>query len=482
MTVKIGLALCCHPEIDGTWSYVPPLGLGYLSSYVKKYEGDVEFVVERDADDLIPHKPDFVGLTFVTFNYPYAIQKARNLKETLGCPVICGGPHVSTLPTVLDPVFDVAVLGEGEATFLELVQLWKERGAFAPEDLRKIPGLLFHDENETLERTPARDIIKELDEIPFPDRELIHEKWATRGGIVNIMTSRGCPYDCSFCSTIQHWGRRFRYPSQEYILDEIEHIRENCDPSEIQIFDDLFIANPRRSLELAEAIHERGLHEGIEFRSFVRANLLSDELVEGLAKINMRVLDIGFESGSDSTLDILNKKGCSAEGNLRALKLARAHGVRFHSIFIIGIPGETREDILANFDFVAANADVFDSVAFGPLQVFPGTEIWEQAKDKLGISEHNLVGIVRQTEDLQNERDFMLNRWPYMNEENMPREELYHYYMIGKRVSELIYKQGLMRKDIARSSAPSLESIAENISIGSILKAKAKRRLGGLSS
>ena len=145
--VKIGLALSCYPQTDSTWSYVPPLGLGYLASYTKLHAGNVEFVVERHPEDLIQHNPDFVGLTFVIFNYSLAVRQARKIKDALGCPVICGGPHVSTLPEVLDPAFDLAVLGEGEATFAELVRLWNDRKAFRPEDLRSIPGLLFHNED-----------------------------------------------------------------------------------------------------------------------------------------------------------------------------------------------------------------------------------------------------------------------------------------------------------------------------------------------
>lgn len=475
--VTIGLSLACYPQIDDTWSYIPPLGLGYLASYARAYAGGADFVAERNPSDLIAHKPDFVGFTFVTFNYSYAVREARKIKDALGCPVICGGPHVSTLPTVLDPVFDLAVLGEGEETFADLVRLWKDRGAFRPEDLRKIPGLLFHNEEGQLERSPKRELMSDLDRVPYPDRELIHSQWATDASLVNIMTSRGCPYDCSFCSTIHHWGRGFRYPSSEYVAREIEEIRNRFSPKEILIYDDLFVVSKKRTLELCRMIHERGLHEGLEFRCFVRPNLLDDEIVEALAAINNHVLNIGFESGSNAMLDRLNKRGCNIEINHKALELGRKHGVRYSSCFIMGIPGETREDILANIEFVTANTDVFDNVSFAPLQILPATEVWNWAS-KIGINEQNMRGIVLEAEDFENERDFLMNKWPYLNRENVPLDEFYVYYMIGKRLETMVNEMTALRKKAQTAAVPpSLDYITRNVPLASIVKEKARRRL-----
>lgn len=478
--VTIGLSLACYPQIDETWSYLPPLGLGYLASYTNVYAGGADFVAERRPSDLIQHKPDFVGMTFVTFNYSYAAREARLIKDALGCPVICGGPHVSTMPTMLDPAFDLAVLGEGEETFADLVRLWKERGAFRPEDLRKIPGLLFRNEDGQLERTPKRELFADLDRLPFPDRQLLHQKWASDGSLVNIMTSRGCPYDCSFCSTIQHWGRGFRCPSNDYVVREIEEICSRFSPKEILVYDDLFVVNKKRTIDLCRTIHERGLHEGLEFRCFVRPNLLDDAVVEALASINNHVLNIGFESGSNEMLDRLNKRGCNIEVNHKALELGRKHGVRYSSCFIMGIPGETREDILANIDFVTTNTDVFDNVSFAPLQILPATEVWKWA-EKIGIGEHNLRGIVLEPEDFEDERDFLLNKWPYLNQENVPKEEFYVYYTIGKRLESMLNEMTSLRKKAQKAEAPpSLEFISQNVPFSAIVKEKARRRLRSL--
>ncbi|MGC9326556.1 MAG: B12-binding domain-containing radical SAM protein [Candidatus Hinthialibacter sp.] len=475
--MKIGLSLACYPQTDETWSYIPPLGLGYLASYTNAFAGGAEFVVERRPADLIQHKPDFAGLTFVTFNYSYAVREARKIKDALGCPIICGGPHVSTMPEILDPVFDLAVLGEGEETFAELVRLWKDRGAFRPEDLRTIPGLLFHNEEGQLERSPKRELFKDLDRVPYPDRELLHQKWAMDGSLVSIMTSRGCPYNCSFCSTIHHWGRGFRCPSNEYVVREIEEIRTRFMPKEILIYDDLFVVDKKRVVDLCRMIHERGLHEGLEFRCFVRPNLLDDRVVEALASINNHVLNIGFESGSNEMLSRLNKRGCNIEVNHKALDLGRKYGVRYSSCFIMGIPGESREDILANFEFVMANTDVFDNVSFSPLQVLPSTEVWQWAK-KIGVSENNMQGIVLEPDDFDGERDFLMNKWSYLNGDVIPLEEFYVYYMIGKRLEKMINEMTDLRKKAQQADAPpSMEYITSQIPFSSIIKEKARRRL-----
>lgn len=475
--VRIGLALACYPETDETWSYVPPLGLGYLVSYINKYVGGVEFIVERRPEDLIPHQPDFVGLTFVTFNYSYAARQAEKLKQELNCPIIAGGPHVSTLPTVLDTAFDFAILGEGEETFADLVRLWKATGKFELDDLRKIPGLLIRNEVDVLEKTIVRKTISDLDSIPFPDRDIIQDKWSCKGGMVNIMTSRGCPYDCSFCSTIHHWGRGFRYPSNEYVVRELEEIRNKFDPAEILIFDDLFVVNRKRVIELNKMIRDRGLHEGIQFRCFVRANLLNDEMVESLAMTNHHVLNIGFESGSEDMLFKLKKSGCSVEENEMALKLGRKHGVSYSSCFIMGTPGETREDIFANFDFVMSNTDVFDNVSFAPLQILPMTQVWDWSKE-VGVSDTNLKGVVLEPDDFDDEKKFMFEKWPYLNADNIPLEEFYNYYLIGKKVEKTIIELSDLRKKVKQTNQPiPLKYAVENISLGSIVKEKAKRRL-----
>lgn len=468
--IKVGLFLSVHPGLEDSWSYLPPLGLGYLSSFAKQNVEGVEVILERDLEALIAARPDLVGISFATHTARLAARQARRVKEALGCPVLCGGPHVSTLPTMLDPVFDAAILSEGEETFAELLRLFQAEKQFTPQALRKVQGLLFHDEAGALVRTEARPYIQNLDTIPYPDRDLMFEKWRRERVEVQIMTSRGCPYNCSFCSTIVHWGRKYRSASDEYILGELELVRRKYNPAAIHFYDDLFTVNRARVLSLTKKMRARRLHEGVEYTAFVRSNLLDDELMEALAATNFKILNVGFESGSDAVLKVFNKLGVDMDTHMKAVDLARRHGMLFTSCFILGAPGETRQDIMDTFDFVRVNTDVFYCIHFSPLMVFPGTEVWEWARAQ-GLSETNLTGVTLDTEDFEDGMGFLERRWPYFNEQNIPREEMLTYLRLGTMMEDMV---GRLYEANRRAVSPGF--VAENVPIMDIVREKTRNR------
>ncbi|MCE5228092.1 B12-binding domain-containing radical SAM protein [bacterium] len=477
--MKIGLYLACYPELIDDWNYtLPPLGLGYLAAYVQKYVGGVEFVIARQVDELIAAKPDLVGISFVTYNASIAARDAVKVKQALGVPVICGGPHISTLP-ILDPAFDVAAIGEGEETFAELVTLFKAEGRLEPRSLAKIKGLLYRDESGAVVATPPRPMIQDLDAIPYPDRTLMYERWNRPGREAQIMTSRGCPYNCAFCSTVLLWGTTYRCPSEDYVIGEIEKLRNEYDPKTIHLYDDLFVVRKDRVLKLLAMIRERRLHEGARYTCFVRSNLLDDELMDAFARSGFNLLNIGFESASDAMLKVYNKKSADAGRNQRAIDLGKKHDVRFSSCFIMGGPGEKREDIVATFDFIADNLAQLRYVEFSPLQIFPGTDMWRRVKEMGLRDENNMMGIVFEPEDLASERDYYLKRWPYLNEDNMPREEFYTYLQMGHAMARLVYlfHEQRERGESLEHALRSPEGVAENVSLTDILQAKTKRRL-----
>lgn len=477
--MKIGLYLACYPELIDDWNYtLPPLGLGYLAAYASRYVGGVEFVIARDVDELIAAKPDLVGISFVTYNASVAARDARKVRQALGVPVICGGPHISTLP-ILDPAFDLAVIGEGEETFAELVRLFKAEGRLDPRSLAKINGILYRDASGATVATPPRPFIRDLDAVPYPDRTLMYERWNRPGREAQIMTSRGCPYDCAFCSTVRFWGTNYRCPSEAYVVGEIERLRREYDPGTIHIYDDLFIVRKDRVLRLLGMMRERGLHEGVRYTCFVRSNLLDDELMDAFARTGFDVLNIGFESASDEMLKVYNKKSADVGRNRRAIELGRKHGIRFSSCFIMGGPGERREDLLASFEFIVENIAQLSYVEFSPLQIFPGTDMWRRVKE-LGLrDENNMAGIVLEPEDLASDRGFYMKRWPYMNEENIPREEFYTYVQMGHAMARMVwlYHDQRQLREHRERELRSPAAIAESVPLGDILQAKTRRRL-----
>ena len=471
--MKVGLYQANYRNIDPGWMQVPPLSLGYLAAYAEKYVGGIEFIIDHRLDRIIESKPDIVGITYVTHSVRHAVKNAREIKDTLGCPVIAGGPHVSTLPTVLEEPFDIGVIGEGEETFAELMELYQAEDGFAPASLAKIKGLSYRDADGVLQRTEPRPFIQDLDRVPYPDRDRMFAKWTDPQEEWQIMTSRGCPYDCSFCSVIVQWGQVYRCHSEEYVVGEIELIRRKYRPKTINMFDDLFTVQRKRVLRIMEMIRERDLHKGVEFTCFVRSNLIDDELMEVFAKTNFKVLNVGFESGSDRVMQIFNKQSASQENHLRTVELARKYGLLFNSCFILGAPGETREDIMQSFEFVRKHSDVFYKIIFTPLMVFPGTQIWEDAR-RIGVSETNMDGVALEERDFDDGMDFLRNRWPYLNEERIPREEMINYLRLGDLFSQIVCGDNERMRELQ-----SAEWIARNVPIGEIVKEKARRHLGG---
>ncbi len=484
--MKVGLYLACHPGVFDDWNYsLPPLGPAYLAAYARQKVAGVEFVVRRHLSDLIAEKPDLVGITFTTYSAGVAVQDARRIKDELGIPVICGGSHASTLPTILDPVWDCAVMGEGEETFAELLQLFKDRGRFDSSDLAKVQGLLVHGEDGKPHRTQARPAIQDLDSIPYPDRDMMYQtgtdnQWGSFTNEVQILTSRGCPYDCSFCSTVKHWGTRYRFPSTDYVVGEIEQIRTKYDPGLINIYDDLFVVRRDRVIDILREVRRRGLHKGTHFTAFVRSNLLDEEVMEEFAKTNFDYLNIGLESGSDATLKTFNKQASSREKNEHAIRLGRQVGVKFASCFILGAPNETRRDILDTFDFVQNNMDAIYYAEFVPLTVFPSTQFWHQAKTKLGVTDEYLLNSVMLTdEDVEDDRQYMMDKWVYLNEENIPREEFFTYLKLGVNLGQATWKFQQMKKqfEAAAANASNVDHAAANIPFSDLIGAKVKRRL-----
>jgi radical SAM superfamily enzyme YgiQ (UPF0313 family) len=435
--MKLGLTMAVNAEVDGEWSFNQPLGLGYIASYLKKYSPHIdEIIIERDIDTLLAQKPDIVGITTVSFSYSVAQRQARRVKEELGCPVWIGGPHISSLPGSMSRDFDIGVLCEGELTALELVEAYSSTSMHpTASDLSKIRGIQYWD-NDVLVRNPARTMIDDLDKIPQPDRLLMDGKWGDNKVHPTIMTSRGCPYNCSFCATPVIWGRGFRGHGAEYICDEIETLRDRYDCDNIIFNDDLFIANKKRFRAIVAALEKRRLLDGISTRCFVRVNMMDDETCDLLSRINSNILYTGFESNSEPILRELGKTGVKPADNQNMIELCRKYGFEVASCFIVGSPSETREDILATYQFITDNADALQASVVTPLMVCPGTRVWQWAVERGLCGPDNLTGVVMEPEDFNSE-DFMRNRYIYLNTK-MERAEFINLLNIGYGISKMV--------------------------------------------
>jgi anaerobic magnesium-protoporphyrin IX monomethyl ester cyclase len=359
-----------------------PFGLMYLSSYLKKYfEEDLEIQIFDGRTEPSYADADIVGISSMSQHYSRAIALARRIKETRGIPVIIGGPHISALPHTLDRSFDIGVIGEGEATLLELIRLWMEKGRFIPDELKEIQGIVYIDEGMPV-MTPPRPLIKPVDEIPFPDRSL----WNEEGHFFEIVSSRGCPFRCVFCAIA---GSVYRQASPAYVLRELQEAWDTYKPPVIKFMDDLFTASTARLREISEGIQALGLHKKMAFCVSLRVDNLTEETMQLLKAMNVLNVFMGLESASPAILKYYKSDTITVSDIERALDLCAKYRIIPTSSFIIGAPRETPDDLYATYRFIVDNYTKkrLHATTVAILTPFPTSKVWHYAKERGLVSD-----------------------------------------------------------------------------------------------
>jgi radical SAM superfamily enzyme YgiQ (UPF0313 family) len=360
---------------------LPPLGLGYLASSLRKEFGADRFefkIVDRRIEEEIKEfNPDIVGISSVSQNYNRAIEYARIAKK-YNLPVIVGGVHISALPSTLTSDMDVGVIGEGEETIIDLFNLFEEQRHFNEKALADIKGIVFGKEGEIVV-TAKRKPIEPLDKIPMPDRDLFDIKQSTY-----MFTSRGCPYNCTFCASCRFWGK-VRFFSPEYVVNEIKILINKYGVKEIAFADDLFVANKARIKTILELLNKEDIIGKVKFACSARSNIVTDELALLLKEMNVPAIGMGLESGSLRTLQYLKGTNITVQDHINAITIFRRHGIEPHASFIIGSPQESKKDVLETLSFIKGNRLMsFDLYVLTP---FPGTPVWEYAKARNLVNE-----------------------------------------------------------------------------------------------
>lgn len=360
---------------------LPPLGLSYLASSLRQKFGPDRFkfkIIDRAVEEQTKEfKPDLVGISSVSQNYNRAIEYAK-IAKGYNLPVVMGGVHISALPSTLTNDMDVGVIGEGEETIIELVELFLRKGFWDKEELAKVNGIVFR-KGEDIILTEERRPIEPLDTISPPARDLLSIKESTY-----MFTSRGCPYRCTFCASCRFWGK-VRFFSAEYVVNEIKDLVNTYETNQIALADDLFVANKARVKRILELLKKENLLDKVKFVCNVRSDTVTDELVTLLKGMNATIIGMGLESGSPETLAYLKGNNISVNDHINAITTFRRQGIEPHASFIIGSPQESREDILQTLSFIKENRLMkFDLYVLTP---FPGTPVWEYAKARNLVSE-----------------------------------------------------------------------------------------------
>lgn len=415
----------------------PSLSLGYLVSALRSGFGrdtlQFKIVYDHVAEELTGFHPDVVGIRCVSQNYNRARKYAQMAKRQ-GLPVLIGGPHISAVPTSLSRDMDVAVIGEGEATIVELVRLFIAEGKLDTDHMSDIQGIAYwHDGQLTF--TEAQPLIPRLDDILFPARDLLKIDKHTY-----MFTSRGCPYRCSFCFSTRFW-RKVRFASAQYVVNEIKEIISNYNVNFISFYDDLFIANQRRLEQIVRLLEEENIVGRVKFSCNCRANLVRDEVVRLMKRMGMVSVGMGLESGSDRVLRYLKGENISVADSEKAVALLNRYGIVANASFVIGSPTETREEILETLDFIKSNDLSFvDTYLLTPL---PGTLVWEYAKSR---------GLVSDDMDWDKLNiDFATNcQNAIILSETLTRDELQQLYRLFQRQRLIIAARKMWRHPYAQ--------------------------------
>jgi radical SAM superfamily enzyme YgiQ (UPF0313 family) len=363
------------------YSYFLALSPGYLKSYFEKYSefrDVVEITVEYEniLGELLRKKPDVIGISVASEFYGEAIKLATVIKKTLPKSIlIIGGYHITSLPQSFNKIFDFGVLGEGERTFLELIHAILNKAD--EKTLQKIQGLIFFDRNGTLIKTEPRGLITDLDSIPSPYRG------KNRGIYTNIITSRGCPFGCTFCSTTIFWKQTIRFHSAEFVMDEMLSLIKRQKIRHITFWDDLFIGDVGRLRKILALIRqEKRIFKAITFGVSARPNLIvkNPEILDIFKEMNVLRVSLGFESGSDRMLKKIKGENASVENNYKALSLLKRYPFFVEGGFIIGSPEEQVEDVKETYEFIR-NSGLHGGYAAVGIP-YPGTQFWSYAQKK----------------------------------------------------------------------------------------------------
>jgi anaerobic magnesium-protoporphyrin IX monomethyl ester cyclase len=389
MSKKARVALVYPPTAKGVYHHHPylPIGLAYLAAVIEK-DGNEILVLDCLASNidqeqlkqkLAAFNPEVIGISSMTPMVQSTMQAAKGAKEA--CPnavVVLGGPHATFMDKEIlsqEQSVDVVVRGEGEQTLLELTKQVVDH-----DGLNSVEGISFRHQNQIIQN-PNRPPIQNLDELPYPAyKHFPLDKYRLFGKLFfPVITSRGCPFQCSFCTTSRIMGKQYRARSPKNIGNELELLQRECNADSFTFYDDTLTLDKQRIFDICDEIKTRNIN--IPWDCQTRVDQISPEILSKMKATNCKQVFFGVESGCQ---DILNavKKRTTVEQNEKAIKMAKKAGLFVATSIIIGYPGETSEMRKETLDFIrrAEPDDVYLCFA----TPYPGTEL-RSLVEKMGL-------------------------------------------------------------------------------------------------
>jgi len=378
-------------QIYGDWdlsavdTYCPPLGLLHIASYVREHGHEPSVVdvtarkwtQQKAVDFTLSMNPKVVGLFAKTINVHNAARISDELRtKGFTGPIVSGGAHVTAVPAeTLNrfQAFDYGVVGEGEVTFLELVENLEQNGPVS-----NIRGLVWRNSLGEMVRNDPRPLIEDLDSLPLPAWDLLpnfpegypHSALETkRLPAASVITSRGCPYQCSFCDTAI-FGCRLRQHSAEYTLNMIRRLRETYGIKDLMFLDDNFILDRNKLFTICNAMIEERMD--LSWYCMGHAGILTEDRLKKVREAGCWFIELGIESGFDRILKLIKKNTTKAQV-AEGVKNARSAGLKVKGNFIFGFPTETLETLEETIEFAATIGLLHFQQNF--LTIWPGCEM-----------------------------------------------------------------------------------------------------------
>lgn len=389
------ITLIFPPSIYQTKQTMPPLGIAWLAAVLRANGYPDVFLIDsvinkysnQDVLEILKkQQPDIIGVSFGSQNRFFAFDLIRVIKKNFPkVPLVVGGPH----PTLTSgdllahiPEVDIVVKGEGEYTFLELVKALEAGGDF----LRNVDGIVWRNGDQIVHNKP-REPIADLDSLPMLARDLLPiEKYQQSIPLfqdqicTSMISSRGCPYSCIYCSTAQQWGHNIRHRSAKHVVDEVEYLMKNYKLDGVGFFDDVFTMNKQRVIDICQEMINRKLD--IKWWCEARANTIDAEVVDWMKRAGCVHISMAIESGSAAILKNI-KKAITLEQAQNATKIIKQAGIKLKLFFMHSLPGETYEDIKKTV-FLSRNLERkygVDQSTQSLTMVYPGTYLEQTAKD-----------------------------------------------------------------------------------------------------
>lgn len=411
----IGRVMLVYPPITNTKVtnnlLCVPMGLSYLAAVLKDEYDVIGFDaaaegyehIEEVSDDLLRYglsfddierkiaevKPDVVGISCIFSNQIPSVQEIAKRAKKISKEIITitGGTHPSFLPerTLAEGHIDFVIRGEGETAIRMLLKALRDGN-----DLETVPGIAFRNDAGETRLGPPTEYVKDLDTLPWPALEIFPlQKYfsvnmpmqfiAKRSPSLSFITSRGCPYRCTFCSSVRHWGGRYRTRSPEHVLDEMGHLIKSHGVRELKFEDDNLTFDRDRAKAIFKGMIERGYDLTWNTPNGVAMWSLDDEMLGLMRDSGCFELTLAFESGNERVLDEIIKKPYDLARAPEIVKRIKSFGIETTGYFIIGFPGETMEEIGDTLKL--ARRVKLDKVYIFIYNPLPGTPLYRKCLD-----------------------------------------------------------------------------------------------------